>query len=114
MGGAHGAQGIANALNRGEQSYGSSGPVVKSATATLTPDERFVHVDTASTITMPEAGEVHPGDVYIVRVTATVNVTLEVPGGTENPNDFAFTAIGDQCTLVSDGQYWYEMSTIET
>ena len=50
MGGANGSQAVANMLNRGEVSFGSSGPVIKSASATLEPHEQLVHVDSAATL----------------------------------------------------------------
>ena len=116
MGGANGAQGVANLLNRGENSYGSTGPIVKTAAAELSPHENNVHGTSTSafTLTMPSAASAMIGIPYIVRCMSTGDVTVEFEGGTEDPGDWALTAVGDYGVAVSDGQYWYELATVET
>ena len=118
MGGANGAQAVANLLNRGENSYGSTGPIVKTTTAVLEPYENVVHANGATTynVTMPSAASAMIGVAYVVRqVTSSSGaVTVIFEGGTEDPGNWALTAIGDFGVAVSDGQFWYELATVET
>ena len=116
MGGAAGPQGIANLLGRGDpdvigRSAGPTQIVEASTTAhTVLPQQITVHVTGTGvfTLTMPEASEANRFVIYVVRLEeASTGVTVAFPGGTENPEDHVMTALLDNVTAVSDGQYWY-------
>ncbi len=77
--------------------------------------ERIIHVDTsggAVTLTLPNAGEVEPGAIFLVDVH-TVGNALTISGtGNTTKTDATLDAAGDSAMCVSDGGDWLILSDV--
>jgi hypothetical protein len=98
-------------LRRGDSDL-MEGPKVVTAVTTLGPRDRFVEVEGGTfNVTMPDAGDVVPGEVWCIHKTvASGTFTLVYPGVNDTGN-LAPTAQWDNVQSVSNGKNWQPVSS---
>lgn len=93
--------------------------VVKSASATLKPYERYVRVDTAAVdITLPPPAEVGPGAIFTIAVVGSITDTDVIADGAAfykaagyATAKYTIAVANGYLVLISDGVNWIELSS---